>query len=271
MSAKSLLDIQLEEERIRQFQAQVQSQSQIGGSNGGISMSKQLKSILGVQNLQTSAVGSNSQGWSNVQQQGGQTKSIREIMEQEQKDLSSIGQISSKAPMPGTWAAKAFAPGSPQFTQLQRTSQQQLQQMQSQQQQSQQQAMRAIPNQQTSNESFWNFSDQSTFKVNPQQQQISQQQAYEHQNQQPILQNNENELGLPKEFLDWCLPTLRRMNANVDLTLIQFCFSLQSAGEIREYLAEYLGSTAIVSQFATEFIKRKELIASTNQKKGKRK
>jgi hypothetical protein len=40
--------------------------------------------------------------------------------------------------------------------------------------------------------------------------------------------------------------------------LIQFCLILESPIEIREYLAEYLGSTPEVSLFATEFIRRKE-------------
>jgi hypothetical protein len=47
------------------------------------------------------------------------------------------------------------------------------------------------------------------------------------------------------------------MNQSDDLSLIQVCYSMQSAVDIREYLADYLGSTPQVSLFATEFIKRK--------------
>ena len=45
--------------------------------------------------------------------------------------------------------------------------------------------------------------------------------------------------------------------AETDLTLMDFLFSLESSADIREYMGAYLGSSPQVSQFATEFIKRK--------------
>lgn len=60
------------------------------------------------------------------------------------------------------------------------------------------------------------------------------------------------------DMADWCSVQLKKINNSDDLTLVEFCMSLGSAVEIREYLAAYLGSTPQVSQFATEFIKRKD-------------
>jgi hypothetical protein len=62
---------------------------------------------------------------------------------------------------------------------------------------------------------------------------------------------------------DWGVDQLKKLNtknksSTDDLALIQFCLILDSSIEIREYLAEYLGSTPEVSLFASEFIRRKE-------------
>lgn len=62
---------------------------------------------------------------------------------------------------------------------------------------------------------------------------------------------------------NWAVDQLKNLNtknksSTDDLALIQFCQILESAVEIREYLAEYLGSTPEVSLFASEFIRRKE-------------
>jgi len=67
--------------------------------------------------------------------------------------------------------------------------------------------------------------------------------------------------GLSRDMAEWCSVQLKRINGSEDLTLIDFCMTLQSAGEIREYLAAYLGSNPQVSQFATEFIRRKEQLS----------
>jgi len=53
----------------------------------------------------------------------------------------------------------------------------------------------------------------------------------------------------------WVRTQLPHLNASMDL--IEFCYSLESASEIREYLRDYLGSTPEVSSFASEFIARK--------------
>lgn len=60
------------------------------------------------------------------------------------------------------------------------------------------------------------------------------------------------------ELEEFCLASMQKLNGTNDITLLQFCMTLKSAAEIREYLAAYLGSKPEVSQFATEFIRRKE-------------
>ena len=64
--------------------------------------------------------------------------------------------------------------------------------------------------------------------------------------------------NMTQEFSDWCSNQLLKIKGNGDLTLVSFCLTIDSAAEIRETLAAYLGSTPQVSQFATEFIKKKE-------------
>jgi hypothetical protein len=61
-------------------------------------------------------------------------------------------------------------------------------------------------------------------------------------------------------FLVWCEKQLKKLghHAMDDLSLIQYCATLEDPGEIRETLAAYLGSTPKVSAFATEFIQRKK-------------
>jgi hypothetical protein len=58
-------------------------------------------------------------------------------------------------------------------------------------------------------------------------------------------------------FEKWCREQVKKINGTDDLTLVSFCMSLSDPSEIREYLTTYLGSTAQVNSFATDFIKRK--------------
>jgi hypothetical protein len=48
---------------------------------------------------------------------------------------------------------------------------------------------------------------------------------------------------MSKDLAEWCMSCMRRINGSEDITLLQFCMTLDSAVEIREYLAAYLGST----------------------------
>lgn len=59
-----------------------------------------------------------------------------------------------------------------------------------------------------------------------------------------------------KEMADWCLVQLRKLNGPQDLTLMEFCMSIDSAVEVRETLSSYLGSTAqVTKQLFTEIYK----------------
>lgn len=64
--------------------------------------------------------------------------------------------------------------------------------------------------------------------------------------------------SISNHFSDWCTSQMLKINGVRDLTLIQFCLSIDSAAEVRETLAANLGSTPQVSQFASEFLRRKE-------------
>lgn len=95
-------------------------------------------------------------------------------------------------------------------------------------------------------ESFWNFSD-----------------PVESKTAKPVSASNQGATGskktsdksdfgghgMPAAMSDWCTSQLDKMKKNTDLTLIQFCYTLQSPVEIREYFAEYLGSTPQVGSF----------------------
>jgi hypothetical protein len=84
------------------------------------------------------------------------------------------------------------------------------------------------------------------------------------------------------EMIEWCQAQLRKLTGSDDMTLALFCMSCESSVDIREYMASYLGnnnsssiniiiiitiiigSTPLVSAFATEFIKRKETIQQSS-------
>lgn len=60
------------------------------------------------------------------------------------------------------------------------------------------------------------------------------------------------------EFMGWALKQLLTIDSKANVTLLEYVASVEDPGEIREYLAAYLGSTPRVSAFATEFIQRKK-------------
>ncbi len=64
---------------------------------------------------------------------------------------------------------------------------------------------------------------------------------------------------MSQDMADWCSVQLKRLKGSDEaMELLQFCMSLKSSGEIREYLSHYLGSSPQVTNFATEFIKYKD-------------
>lgn len=53
-----------------------------------------------------------------------------------------------------------------------------------------------------------------------------------------------------------------KLQGQDDLTLVQFLLSCASTGEVAEYISAYLGKSAEVSKFTSEFLKRKYAEAS---------
>jgi len=78
---------------------------------------------------------------------------------------------------------------------------------------------------------------------------------------------------------NWCKEQMMKINGTDDLTLVSFCMTLNDASEVRQYLTTYLGSTAQVNNFATEFInktvgsppKQDEWATPGSAKKGRKK
>lgn len=71
-------------------------------------------------------------------------------------------------------------------------------------------------------------------------------------------------VGMSPEMRTWCTQQMQRIRGSDDITLLEFCMSLDSPLEIRTYLQQYLGAKTEVVNFATEFIRRK----AEKEKKG---
>lgn len=56
---------------------------------------------------------------------------------------------------------------------------------------------------------------------------------------------------------EWCKEKMKKLQGTDDLTLVRFLMSCSSNGEIVEYISAYLGKSTEVSQFTSEFIRRK--------------
>lgn len=95
-----------------------------------------------------------------------------------------------------------------------------------------------------------------------QHQQHQRQPHQQHQRQQHQTKNKSpNAFGGPTmspKFRRWCVQEMIRLSGHDDTTLVDYCFTLQSPAEIRESMSGTLGSTPGVSQFASEFIRRKK-------------
>ncbi|TMW57354.1 hypothetical protein Poli38472_003279 [Pythium oligandrum] len=107
------------------------------------------------------------------------------------------------------------------------------------------------PSKAESDASFWNFGAAQAAKGTP---------------AQSTSPNNFGGSSVSSDFMSWCAKQLKSINGSDDLTLVEYCATLEDPGEIREYLAAYLGSTPKVSAFATEFIQRKK--SAPGAKKG---
>jgi hypothetical protein len=103
-----------------------------------------------------------------------------------------------------------------------------------------------------------------------QQQQQQQKQKATAPSSKPAKQTSDFGDNLSPQLTEWCSSHMSKINGSTDLTLVQYCAGLDSGIEIREIIAATLGSTPQVSQFATEFIRRKDLqSAPTSTKNSK--
>ncbi|KAG1706526.1 hypothetical protein DVH05_001675 [Phytophthora capsici] len=106
-------------------------------------------------------------------------------------------------------------------------------------------AAKPSPPKTESDASFWNFGAAQTTSHASDSTQVSTSNAFGSNN-------------VTSEFMTWALKQLKTIDSNANVTLLEYCASVEDPGEIREYLAAYLGSTPRVSAFATEFIQRKK-------------
>uniref|UniRef100_M4BMB4 GYF domain-containing protein n=1 Tax=Hyaloperonospora arabidopsidis (strain Emoy2) TaxID=559515 RepID=M4BMB4_HYAAE len=74
--------------------------------------------------------------------------------------------------------------------------------------------------------------------------------------------------SVSSEFMAWASKQLKTIDVDANVTLLEYCASVEDPGEVREYLAAYLGSTPRVSAFATEFIQRKKSQTSGKKSPG---
>ena len=70
------------------------------------------------------------------------------------------------------------------------------------------------------------------------------------------------------EFESWCKEHLTPLTHSSDLSLPHYLMTLESPADIREYIYEYLGSSAGVQQFADGFIAMKEFETGQEKVKG---
>ena len=77
--------------------------------------------------------------------------------------------------------------------------------------------------------------------------------------------------GMPPDMVEWCISSMNKIiGAEFNGTgLLEILVSLESPADIREIISETLGSVPLSSQFASEFIKRKQA-AAEQLKKGKK-
>lgn len=243
----SLSDIQQEEES-RQQQRDKQ-RSAVTPQAAPLTMSSQLKSLLGVRTsgLPAGSVTSPApKQWGGAVVPGAQEpsngKSLRDIMQQEEKKAPErpAAASGSKRQQPLSWAAKAGT-GVNASNLIPTPIQQQ-----------QQQHSAAVSS--------------SHPKERPQQAATGGESAHPKVapvNVKSVNGNSSNAKtaggsssgndfggkGISREMSDWCSAQLRKITGSSDdlSALVDFCMSLDSASEIREYLSQYLGSSPQVS------------------------
>uniref|UniRef100_A0A7S3HRN5 GYF domain-containing protein n=1 Tax=Spumella elongata TaxID=89044 RepID=A0A7S3HRN5_9STRA len=233
-SGPSLAEIQQQEEAARQRQAQAEASRTQQAAPATTNMSFQLKNLLGVKAAPAPAAASSGPAWGTAAAAPvaatGSKGSLRDIMQQEEvsEGVSPVKGASASASAPRkplSWAAKAGSSGPAIFTAPVPVAAAP--------------APRAAPKPVVAA-------------------------AAPVAAAKPVAKTANKEKSdfggkeMSKDMADWCATQLKRLKGSDDLTLVQFCMSLDSAVEVREYLSEYLGSSPEITNFATDFIKYKE-------------
>ena len=227
-NSKSLKEIQEEEEKNRKQQEAVAQQ------NAAASIA------LSVQAAPKWKIGSGAKATSSS------SPSLSEIMQQEEK-AKKVSQTTTGSSAPATgnsWAAKAGKMSTGGSYNAAATSTAASDRLVSS-TPPQQVAKTPVAEQQRSDviESAWKFSDNSDgTKEKP---------SSTRNSSNTAKSSTKSDFGgssMPANTAEWCTAQLTKMKKSTDLTLIQFCYTLQSPVEIREYFAEYLGSTPEVCE-----------------------
>lgn len=59
------------------------------------------------------------------------------------------------------------------------------------------------------------------------------------------------------EFDDWCQQEMLKLSGSDDISLLDFCISLDDS-QVLSYLQDYLGQSKDVTNFAKSFIKKRQ-------------
>jgi hypothetical protein len=194
-------------------------------------MSFQLKSLLGVKNDPDDK---GKTAWSTPAVVETPASSLKDIMNEEmnKKSTTDVETVSGSKPSGTSWAAKAKSNAPMMSTTVVTTKTEPLQ------------------------------SSSSASKTVDEKQQIASSASIGLKLTESRKPTDKSEFGgkmMSKDMADWCSMQLKKLKGSDDaMELLQFCMSLKSSVEIREYLSQYLGSSPQVTNFATEFIKFKD-------------
>jgi len=77
--------------------------------------------------------------------------------------------------------------------------------------------------------------------------------------------------ALSGDFREWCSQQMMSLTGSAEVTLCEFLMGVESNSEIADYVGMYLGTSAAVATFSSEFIKRKLAIMTARELSGKKK
>ena len=70
---------------------------------------------------------------------------------------------------------------------------------------------------------------------------------------------------LSGDFREWCSQQMQSLTGSGEVTLCEFLMGVESNSEIADYVSMYLGTSAPVATFSSEFIKRKLAIMTAKE------